>query len=530
MKVYGQIRPALVVAGLGLSVLGSLAVLPASAQALKVATAYKLMTLDPHYADLNENASLLSHIYERLVYQDEKMQPVPGLAVSWKQISDTQWEFKLRENVKFHDGSPFTAQDVIATIERIQDFLKPPSGGMAAYTQSIKSITAPDPLTVIFETNVPAPALPLSLSSVFITRHQDSGFKTTDELNSGSAVIGTGPYKFASWQSGETLKLTRNDEYWGSKPGWSDVTFRVVESPAARVAALATGDVDLADFIPARDVDTLKRRGASIESTSAARSNFLQFDTGREKLPGVTDKEGKPIANPFKDVRVRKALTMATDRDFLAQKILLGYGTAAAQLFPNGLPGTSPKLTARKPDFEDAKDLLAQAGYADGFNVMIGGPGGRYPGDSETLQAVAQNWARIGVKVQPAVAPFSVYANKLTQGDYPVWYAGCSGDAVTICLNAVLASRDDKRKSGSLNYGDYRNPKFDEMLVRAEAIEVGPRRDEAVAQASELVMSDYPIIPLYHFHHIAGYGKRVASYTVHPRGWTTAMQASPAGE
>ncbi|KAB2723401.1 ABC transporter substrate-binding protein [Brucella intermedia] len=530
MTFYGQIRPVLIAAGLGLSTFGSLAVTAANAQTLKVVTAYKLMTLDPHYADLNENASLLSHIYERLVYQDEKMQPTPGLAVSWKQISDTQWEFKLRENVKFHDSSPFTAQDVIATIERIQHFLKPPSGGVAAYTQAIKNITAPDPLTVIIETNGPAPALPLSLSSVFIVRHEDNGFKTTDELNSGSAVIGTGPYKFAGWQSGENLKLARNDEYWGSKPNWSDVTFRVVESPAARVAALATGDVDLADFIPARDVEMLKRRGASIDSTSAARSNFLQFDTGRDKLPGVTDKSGKPITNPFKDARVRKALTMATDRDFLARKILMGYGTAAAQVFPNGLPGTSAKLTVKQPDIEGAKSLLAEAGFADGFNVTLGGPGGRYPGDSESLQAIAQNWARIGVKVQPAVAPFSVYANKLTQGDYPIWYAGCSGDAVTVCLKAVLASRNDERKSGSLNYGDYHNPQFDEMLARAEAIEVGPERNDAVAQASELAMSDYPIIPLYHFHHIAGHGKRVASYTVHPRGWTTAMQARPAGE
>ncbi len=530
MAFMHALRPTLVFAGLGISVLGGLLATEASAQALKVATAYKLMTLDPHYADLNENTSLLSHIFERLVYQDEKMEPKPGLAVSWKQLSDTRWEFKLRENVRFHDGSKFTAQDVVATVERIQHFLKPPSGGLAAYTQAITKVTAADPHTVVFETNGPSPTLPLSLASVFIVRHQANGFKTTDEMNTGSSVVGTGPYKFEGWQSGETLKLVRNDDYWAGKPGWSDVTFRIIESPAARVAALTTGEVDLADFVPARDVETLKQRGVEIESTSAARSNFLQFDVGREQLSGVADKSGNAIANPFRDVRVRKALAIATDRNFLTEKILLGYGSPASQLFPKGMPGTSGQLTVEQPDFEGAKELLAQAGFKDGFDVVVGGPGGRYPGDSDSLQAVAQNWARIGVRVQPAVAPYTVYANKLDQGEYPVWYAGCSGNTVTICLDAVLASKNDDRKTGSLNYGDYRNAPFDDMLAKAETIEVGPKRDEAVASATEFVMADYPIIPLYHFHHIAGHGQRVATYTVHPRGWTTAMQATPAEE
>lgn len=530
MTLISTFSRALVCAGVSISMLGGLTAIEASAQTLKVATAYKLMTLDPHYADLNENTSLLSHIFERLVYQDENMEPQPGLAKSWKRLSDAQWEFKLREDVKFHDGSPFTAQDVVTTVERIQHYLKPPGGGLAAYTQAISKITATDPHTVVFETSEADPTLPLSLASIFIVRHEDGGFKATDEMNLGLAVIGTGPYKFDSWQSGETLKLVTNDDYWGTKPAWSEVVFRIIESPAARVAALATGDVDLADYIPARDVEMLKQRGAKVESTSAARSNFLQFDVGREKLPGITDKSGSPIANPFRDARVRKALTMATDRDFLAQKILMGYGSAASQLFPTGLPGTSDQLSVTKPDYEGAKDLLSRAGFKDGFNVEIGGPGGRYPGDSESLQAIAQNWARIGIRVKPAVAPYSVYANKLNQGDYPAWYAGCSGDAVTICLDAVLASKNDEQKTGSLNYGDYRNAAFDEALAHAEAIEVGPKRDEAIARATDLVMADYPIIPLYHFHHIAGYGKRVASYTVHPRGWTTAMQAVPAGE
>ncbi len=504
---------------------------PLAAQELRVATSYKLMTLDPQFADLNENTSLLSHIYERLVYQDEKLNPKPGLAVSWKRLSDTQWTFSLRENVHFHDGSPFTAEDVIYSLERVRIFLKPPSGGFQSYTQAIKSVTAPDPLTVVIETNTNAPTLPLALSSIFIMPHLASGFRSTEDLNGGAAAPnGTGPYKFDSWQSGERLKLVRNDSYWGGKPAWSHVEFRVIESPAARVAALSTGDVDLADYIPARDVESLKTRGLSVASAPAARSNFLQFDLDKDTLPAVTDRAGKPIANPFKNKLVREALAVATDRSLLADKILLGYGTAAAQLFPNGLPGTSAKLVPTPPDYARAKALLAEAGLADGFNVVVAGPTGRYPGDGESLQAITQNWARIGVRVEPTVAPFSTFATKRSAGEYAVWYGGCSGDSVTVCLDAVLSSPNAERKTGSLNYGRYRNPAFDDALAKAQGIDEGPERDAAMAAATELVMADYPIVPLYHFHLIAGYGKHVASYTVHARAWTTAMQAVPAGE
>lgn len=499
----------------------------ASAEELRVGTQLKLMTLDPHYADLGENNALLAHIYERLVRQDEHLNPQPALAVSWKRLSPTSWGFKLREGVRFHDGSPFTAQDVVYSIERIRDFLKPPSGGFQGYTKPIKAVTAPDPLTVVIETTGEAPTLPLQMTTIFILPHKDHGFATTEELNAGTPPNGTGPYRFEGWQSGERLSLSSNADYWAGAPAWSNVTFRVIESPAARVAALSTGDVDLADYIPARDVDGLKQRNISIGSASASRSNFLQFDIGSDQHPGITDKAGKPIANPFRDRRVRQALTMATDRSFITEKILSGYGTAAAQLFPPGLAGTSDKLKVTAPDYEAAKALLAEAGYPAGFNVVLAGPGGRYPGDAESLQSVAQNWARIGVTAQPAVAPFSVFMTKRSNGEYPAWYGGCSGEAVTLCLDGVLASSDADLGTGSLNYGRYENKTFDEMLAKAKALEEGPARSEALARATEFVMADYPIIPLYHFHLIAGYGPKVGSYTVHPRGWTTAMQTVP---
>lgn len=530
MQSMHRLRTSILVTSLAMAVSAGFLETSAMAEDLRIGTQLKLMTLDPHYADLNENNSLLSHIYERLVIQDAQLNPQPGLAISWKRLSATQWEFKLRDGVRFHDGSPFTAQDVIYSIKRIRDFLKPPSGGFQTYTQTIKSVTAPDPMTVVIETSSDVPTLPLSMTSIFIMAHKSGDFATTQDVNSGKQSVGTGPYKFQSWQSGEILNLTRNDAYWGGTPAWSEVTFQIIESPAARVAALTTGDVDLADYIPARDVEGLEHRELAVESTSAARSNFLQFDIGREKPPGVTDKSGNAIQNPFRDKRVRQALTMATDRTFLADKILLGYGTPAAQLFPTGLSGTSANLKVAPPDYEGAKALLAEAGFPDGFNVVLAGPAGRYPGDSESLQSIAQNWARIGVSAQPVVAPFSVFATQRSDGAYPVWYGGCSGEAVTFCLRAVLGSPNAKSGAGSLNYGKYQNPTYDAMLAKAMSMEDGPERSAAIARATELVMADYPMLPLYHFHLIVGHGHKVGSYAVHPRGWTTAMQAVPSEE
>jgi peptide/nickel transport system substrate-binding protein len=527
------IRPMAVTAAiLSITILGAPAT-PVRAQVqtdLRIATSYKLMTLDPHYANLNENTSLLSHIYERLVYQDEKLALKPGLAVSWSMISDTQWEFKLREGVRFHDGSPFTADDVVYSVERIRDFLQSPSGGYRSYVTGIKTVSAKDPLTVIFETSGRTPNFPLLMSSVFVMQRSGEGFQTTEDLNSGRASVGTGPYKFDSWSSGETLRLTRNDDYWDGRPAWPTVTFRIMESPAARVAALSTGDVDVADSIPARDVSSLKQRGADVASISAARINFLQFDVEKENVSGVTDKSGTAIPNPFRDIQVRQALALATDHGVIVGKILSGYGTAASQVFPEGLPGTSANLKAAAPDYGAAKALLTKAGYPDGFNVVLAGPAGRYPGDGDSLQAIAQSWARIGVSVQPQASPFSVFNSKRAAGEYAAWYGGTSGESADIILQALVASPDKERGTGALNFGHYSNPAFDEALEAAQAIEAGPGRDGAIAAATELVMKDQPIIPLYHFHHIVGYGPKVGSYVMHPRGWTTAMQTIAATE
>lgn len=501
---------------------------PATAQDLRIATSYKLMTLDPHFSNLNENTSLLSHVFERLVYQDEKLVLQPGLATSWERVSETRWEFKLREDVRFHDGSSFTADDVVHTFERITDFLNPPSGGFQAYTKGIASITAADSGTVVIDTVGSQPTLPLALSAIFIMPRGAEGFASTETLNEGKSLIGTGPYKFVSWRSGEALNLSRNDDYWGARPAWSQVSFRIVESPAARVAAVASGDVDIADFVPARDVDMLKQRGATVESVPAARLNFFQFDLGRDQLPGVTDKSNQAIANPFQDARVRRALSLAVDRDVIVDKILAGYGTAAAQFFPNGLAGTSDRLIAQPARYDEAKALLAEAGYPDGFKLVLNGPAGRFPGDAESLQAVAQSWARIGVTAQPVSAPFSVFNTQRSAGEYGVWYAGCSGEAVDVCLEAVLKSHDPETGAGALNFGRYQNPDFDTKLDDARAVDAGPDRDKAVADLTDFVMGDEPIIPLYHFHHISGHGSRVTDYLMHPRGWTTAMQATPA--
>ncbi|MEK1931054.1 MAG: ABC transporter substrate-binding protein [Pararhizobium sp.] len=309
---------------------------------------------------------------------------------------------------------------------------------------------------------------------MFVMNRPSEGFQTREDLNAGRSPIGTGPYRLESWSSGETLQLVRNDSYWDGKPDWAMVTFRVFEHPAARVAALSTGEVDVADAIPARDVASVKQRNAKVASVGAARVNFVQFDVAREVLLVVTAKSGEQIPNPFKKPLGACAGCRPRHSDRQDPGGLWHGGSTSV---PTGLPGTSAKLQPQEPNYDEAKALLAKAGFPDGFNLILAGPAGRYPGDAESLQAVAQSWARIGVIAQPAAAPFSVFNTKRAAGDYAVWYGGTSGEAVDYILHALLASPNPTSGTGALNFGKYRNDTFDQMLAKAEGIEVGPKRN-----------------------------------------------------
>ncbi|MGH8704461.1 MAG: ABC transporter substrate-binding protein, partial [Burkholderiales bacterium] len=315
----------------------------ARAQAIRMGVASEPTSMDPHFHNLSPNNSMLSHVFESLVEQDEKQRLVPGLAESWKAIDATTWEFKLRKGVRFHDGTPFTADDIAFTFERAPNVEGSPSS-FGIYTRG-KTLVKVDDHTVHIKTAAPYPLMPNDVSQIFIvSRKHGAGAKTPD-YNAGKAAIGTGPFRFAEYAPGHRIVVQRNKLYWGQLPHWEKVTFRPIKSDPSRVAALLAGDVDIIDEVPSTDMERLKKEPrVTIAQTVSNRVIYLHLDHFRDDSPFVRAKDGGAIKNPLRDRRVRLAISKAIDRDTIVSRVMEGVAIKAGQLLPEGFFGVSPKL------------------------------------------------------------------------------------------------------------------------------------------------------------------------------------------
>src|SRR4029450_5460720 len=216
---------------------------PVGAAELKIAVAADVTSIDPHFFNLFPNNNIAEHIFDKLVQMDPDSKMIPGIATSWKTIDDTTWEFKLRKGVKFHDGSELTAEDVVFSIDRVP--LVPNSPGpFSAYTKAIVAKEIVDPYTIRFKYAAPYPLAPNDLSTIYIVSKKVATGASTEDFNSGKAAIGSGRFKFGRYVNGDRVELVGNDNYWGEKPGYEKVTFKIIKNEAARMAALLSGDVD----------------------------------------------------------------------------------------------------------------------------------------------------------------------------------------------------------------------------------------------------------------------------------------------
>ena len=373
---------------------------PVAAQELTVGLAVEATSMDPHYQNLIPNRAMHAHIYSPLVDQDEIQRLIPGLAISWKSVSETEWEFKLRPNVKFHDGSPFTADDVIFTFERAGNVPNSPSS-FGLYTKG-KAVTKVDDLTVRMRTDSPAPLLPNDISAIFIISRKNAEGATTGTFNQGRAAIGTGPYKLAKSVPGEGVVLERFEGYWGDKPAFQKVIFKAIPSEPARTAALLAGDVGLIERVPMTDVERL-RKDANFVLRESAPSRFLyqHLDRFRDRSPFVTGVEDSPLLK----LKVRQAMSAAINREAIVSRVMEGIATPASQVMHDTFFGVSPNLKADKFDPERAKALLTEAGYPNGFGLTLHSPAGRYDKDVQVAQAIAQMFTRIGIRTKVETLP-----------------------------------------------------------------------------------------------------------------------------
>lgn len=485
----------------------ALIVLPltAAAKELNVGLGAEPTSIDPHYHNLGPNSAIADSIFDGLVRQNEKQQLIPGLAVSWKAVDDTTWIFNLRKGVKFHDGTPFTADDVLFTFERVPNVPKSPSS-FATFTKG-KTLTKIDDYTVQIKTAKPMPLTPNDVSQVAIISKKAAEGASTEDYNSGKAAIGTGPFKFVKWVPGDRLILQRNDDYWGAKPEWAVVNIRVIKSAPARVAALLSGDVDFIDNVPTTDIARLKKeQGLSLSQGISNRVIYLHLDQDRDDSPFVKAKDGGAVKNPLKDKRVRQAISKAINRDLIVERVMEGVAIPAGQLLPEGFFGVSPNLKPEKYDPEGAKRLLAEAGVPDGFQLTIHGPNDRYINDAKIAEAVAQMLTRVGIKTAVETMPKSVYFKRASRGGpdgtpefsfiLVGWGAG-TGEASSP-LKSLLHTYDKSRGMGASNRGRYSNAELDKLIEQALATVDDTKRRKLLEQGTELAMRDYGVIPLHY--------------------------------
>lgn len=500
------------------------------AQSITIGLGGDITAFDPHYHNVGPNNAATAHVFERLVQMDERQRLVPGLALSWKPIDDLNWEFKLRRGVKWHDGSEFTAEDALFSFDRVPKVPNSPSS-FSTYVRPIKTAKAVDAYTLLLTTEKPHPLLPNDLTTVSIVSKKAATGASTEDFNSGKATVGTGPYKFVRFAKGDRVELVRNDAWWGGKTPWEKATLRILTNDPARVAALLAGDIQAIENVPTADMTRLKNdKGLAISRVGSNRLIYLHLDSNRDVSPFVTDKQGKPLAkNPLKDARVRKAISLALNRDAIVSRVMEGEAVAAGQPLPDGYPGTSKALKPDKFDAAQAKKLLAEAGYPDGFRITIHAPNNRYVNDEQIAQAVAQMLTRAGIATKVEAMPSSVFFTRATKLDFSLmllgWSAG-SGE-MSDSLRPLLGTFDAKKGWGNANRGRYSNSKFDAMLDDALVTINDAKREALLARATEIAMADQGIVPL-HFQMNTWATKKQLTYTPRTDEYTLAWMFKPA--
>ena len=481
-----------------------MALTPASASAatLRIASAFDPQTMDPHGLALLYHSRVYTQVYESLVNRDEQYKLEPSLALSWQAVGPTTWRFKLRPGVVFHDGTPFTADDAVFSIERAM-------GATSQRSFQLKGVKAArkiDDLTLELSLEAPDAVLPEKLfmlammSRPWSVRHRvekAQDFNGKQETFAVRNANGPGPFMLERYEPDVRTVLARNPRWWG----WGDkrsgnvdrVTLIAIRSDATRLAALVSGEVDLVLDPPAQDIERLKREPAiKLLQTTDLGQQYLTFDQARDELPD-SDVKGK---NPFKELRVRRAVYHALNVELITQKVLRGQGVATGAFLSPKVDGLSPEFDKRLPyDPVKARALLAEAGYPNGFSVTLDCV--NVPWREAVCQAMTAMLTQVGIRTTLRSSPTNQFFPKLSSGTASFMEFGWTPtpDAWS-SLNALFRTWD-KSGLGTFNAGRYSNPKLDALI---DAVRVEPdltRRREMVGAALRIVGDELPFVPLY---------------------------------
>ena len=471
----------------------------ALADEITMAVKTETSSIDPHWQTLIVNIQIDRHIFDHLIEFGDNMELSPGLATSWKALDDTTWEFKLREGVKWHDGSAFTADDVVFTWKRMTEVPNAPNPfGQYVRGKAIKKI---DDFTVHVTTEQPNPLMLTDVAQFAIVSKKHGEGATTADYNSGKSTIGTGPYKFVEYVSGDRIVLEANPDYWRGPPKWDKVTIKPIKAGPARVAALKAGDVDLIDFVPPADINTLKKDSSvAVWQGPSNRPVFLHMDSNRDLSPSILDNDGNPLwPNPTRNWKVRKAISLAVNQEAIVDKVMEGNALLATQLVPPGFFGYNEDLKPGEYDPDAAKKLLAEAGYPDGFQITLNGTHDRYINDKQIVEAVAQMVSRIGIKVNVRTHPVATYYTTANTGAFSFWlgsHSVATGEP-SAQLNHLIHTTWPNTAYCCTPRG-YSNPRVDDLIEKGMVTVDNNEREKLFKEAIGIAVRDVAIIPLHY--------------------------------
>lgn len=475
----------------------------ATAKTLRWASQGDVLTMDPHSQNEGLNNTMSDHVYEPLITRGKKLELQPALAVSWKAESPTVMRFKLRDKVTFHNGAPFTADDVVFSIQRALE----KTSDFSAYMQGIEGAKKVDNLTVDIITKGPNPTLLDQLTEVRIMnkawadkynaqRPQD--FKNKEETFTARNANGTGPFVLKTREPDVKTVLVKNSNWWGKLEGDIDeVVYTPIKSDATRVAALLSGELDLVLDPPVQDMDRLKRDGnLKVLEGNENRTIFLNFDQGRNELL-YSNVKGK---NPFKDIRVRQAMAHAIDVNAIHKQIMRGLALPTGSLIAPQVRGYSKEFDNRWPlDIAKAKKLMAEAGYPQGFEVTLDCSNNRYINDEKICQAIASMLAKIDIKIKLNSMPRVNYFPKIQNMDTSMYLLGWgvpTFDAL-YSLQSILRTKG-AGGDGNWNFSGYSNPKVDALVDKLKTEPDFTKRAALAREALQLNIADVGHIPIHH--------------------------------
>ncbi|MDM0083856.1 ABC transporter substrate-binding protein [Variovorax sp. J31P179] len=502
-----------VVAAAILSVLAT-ASLMAGAQTIRIANQGDALSLDPHSLNESLQLSVAANVYETLTGRNKDLSLAPLLATSWKQTSPNVWRFELRKGVQFHDGTPFTADDVVFSFARA----KGDGSDMKATLSDIKEVRKVGDLAVEIETNGAFPILPdvISLTMIMSKKwcEENGAAKPVDkrkgiENTASFKANGTGPFRVRERQPDVRTVFTRNANYWGKIEGNAqEIIFTPIANPATRVAALVSGQVDVMEPVPVQDIARITASpNARVITGPELRTIFMGMDQKRDELL-YSSVKGK---NPFKDKRVRQAFFQAIDIVGIQKTVMRGASRPTALLVGPGVNGWSEQQDKRLPfDVDAAKKLLTDAGYPNGFEVTLNCPNDRYVNDGQICQSVASNLAKIGVKINLATETKGTYFPKILRRDTSFYLLGWTPTTYDAhnALSSLTACPDDKG-TGQFNLGAYCNPKLDELTKKIQSESDKGKRDAMIKEAFTIHMDDVGHLPLHQQSLAWGVSKKV---------------------